>query len=315
MIEIDSLEQTERNFLNGKIAQYMDAYIRQHKVWTPTQMQSDFIEKIVYELENDYLPEPALIKYNTPEKEKFTKKRVKTVEWLLTDCGKEFSLNRFKKKYLKHKPIADRKSPLVERVRFGLKWDEKKYYDINFGLKDKHRFRETIELENIKYLLWTVEHVNTELKQKYNCNIVDCFEQLSNSFLEKKFIGFWRKNFYSNKNPCIIPEVCGFRSSFYYSIYNKNIYSERSEIKEHITSSIKPGNFRYDFLLANFKKQKIAFIELDGFEHHKTRQQQTIDSIKRNNTSKNDVSLFTFTSKRINEDIESVFSELESLLI
>jgi len=315
MIEFNDFEKTQKNFLNGKLSQYMDAYIRQHKVWTPEQMLSDFNEKIQSQLENDdYLPDPKYAERTTPEIEQFLKIRLEAVKWLITDNGTKFSLSRFTKKYIKHKPIADRKSPIVERIRFGEKWNENQYYDINFGLKEEFRFKETIELEKIKYSPWTIEHVNSELNEKYNCEIKECFEKLSTSFLEKKFVDYWTKNFYSKSNPCLIPEVCGFRANFYYFNYKDNIYSKRSEIQGEISSPIKPINFRYDFLVVNFKKQKIAFIELDGFEFHKTRQQQTIDSIKRNTASKNNISLFTFTSKRIKEDIESVFSELEPIL-
>lgn len=315
MIGFTDFQKQQQNFLNGKISQFMDAYIRQHKVWTPTQMLSDFNDKVNEELaKGDYLLDPKYAEYNTAESENFLKIRLDAIKWLTTDDGGKFTLSRFEKKYQKHKPVAERKSPIIERVRFGLKWDESQYYDINFGLKDEYRFKETKELENIKYLPWTVEHVNTELQEKYNCSIKDCFEKLSISFLEKKFLDYWMKNFYSSSHPCLIPEVCGFRSTFYYYSYKDNIYSKKAEILEKITSPVKPINFRYDFLLVNFKKQKIAFIELDGFEYHKTRQQQTIDSIKRNTASLNNVSLFTFTSKRIKEDLDSVFSELEPIL-
>jgi hypothetical protein len=315
MTEFKNLEKTQQNFLNGKISQYMDAYIRQHKVWTPTQMLSDFTDKIHSELDNgDYLPDPKYAQYDTVESVYFAKTRLDALIWLTTENGSKFCLSRFEKKYLKNKPVADRKSPIVERLRFGLKWDENQYYDINFGLKDQYRFKDTMELENIKYSPWTIEHVNSELKEKYDCDIKACFDKLSTSFLEEKFVRYWAENFYSKSNPCLIPEVCGFRANFYYFSYKDNIYSQKTEILEKITSPLKSINFRYDFLIANFKKQKIAFIELDGFEYHKTRQQQTIDSIKRNTASKNNVSLFTFTSKRIKEDIESVFSELEPIL-
>lgn len=312
MIEFNELEKTQKNFLNGKISQFMDAYIRQHKVWTPEQMQFDFNTKVEKEITNgNYLPNPE---YRTPESDHFLKIRLDALKWMTTINGKEKSLNQFTKKFLKHNPVANRKSPIVERVRFGLKWDNKQFYDINFGLKETYRFKETTELENIEYLPWTVEHVNTELKEKYNCDILECLNKLSTSHLEITFKEFWKNNYYSPNNPSLIPEVCGFRSNFYYYTYKENIYTKKSEILEIITSPLKNINFRYDFLVVNFKNQKIAFIELDGFEHHKTRKQQTIDSIKRNNASNNNVSLFTFTSKRINEDIKSVFKELELFL-
>lgn len=105
------------------------------------------------------------------------------------------------------------------------------------------------------------------------------------------------------------------RAKFYYYNYENNNYSSRQEIPyKEIISPIKSINFRYDFLVINFQKQKIAFIELDGFEFHKTREQQTIDSIKRNTASKLGIPILTFTSKRINDDIEAVFKELDLYL-
>lgn len=315
MTEFDDFESTQKNILNGKMSQFMDAYIRQHKVWTPEQMQSDFIEKIEHEIKNgDYIPDPKYIEFLTSENKISLEKKLSAIKWLTTYNGKIFSLNRFTQKYNRHKPIADRKSPIVERIRFGLKWDENNFFDINFGLKEAYRFRETSELQNIKYLPWTIEHVNIELDEKHNCNIKDCLDKLSTSYLEKKFVEYWKLNYYSKNNPALIPEVCGLRSNFYYYTYKENIYTQKTEILEKIVSPLKNVNFRYDFLIVNFKNQKIAFIELDGFEHHKTRQQQTIDSIKRNNASKNKIALFTFTSKRINDDIKSVFNELELYL-
>ncbi|WP_289038346.1 hypothetical protein [uncultured Zobellia sp.] len=293
----------------------MDAYIRQHKVWTPEQMHYDFNEKVSAEIKNgDYLPDPKYSEHTTLDGLNWLEIRLNAIKWLTTDEGKKMSLARFTKKYVKNKPIADRKSPIVERIRFGLKWNKNQFYDINFGLKEAFRFKETSELENIQYLPWSVEHVNTELAEKYDCDIFECLDKLSTSHLEVKFVNYWKDNYYSKSNPAIIPEVCGFRSNFYYFKYKENIYTRKTEILEEITSPIKPVNFRYDFLIVNFKNQKIAFVELDGFEHHKTRQQQTIDSIKRNNASSNKVSLFTFTSKRIKEDIKSVFEELETYL-
>ena len=132
--------------------------------------------------------------------------------------------------------------------------------------------------------------------------------------MEKKFAEYWKLNYNFEDNPALIPEVCGLASKFYYFTYKDNVYGTKSEIIEERTERIFNSNFRYYFLLVNFKNQKIAFIELDGFENHKTRKQQTIDSIKRNNASKNKVVLFSFTSKRIIEDINSVFSELDSFL-
>lgn len=315
MIEFDNFEKAQISFLNGKISQFMDVYIRKNKVWTAEQMLSDFYEKISFEIETDvYVPDQKYDYFLTYENRQILNKKLEVIKWLISENGKIFSLYRFNQKIIKSKPIADRKSPIIDKIRFGFKRDEKYYFEINYGLKGRYSHIQTSELEKIDYLPWTIEHVNSELKEKYNCNIFDCLEKLSTSYLEKKFVEYWKQNYVSDSNPAIIPEVCGFRSNFYYFTHNENIYTQKSDIIEEITNRVKNVNFRYDFLVVNFKQQKIAFIELDGFEHHKTRQQQTIDSIKRNNASKNEVVLFTFTSKRINEDIKSVFNELESYL-
>jgi hypothetical protein len=316
MTEFDDFEKGQKSFLNGKVSQFMDVYIRKNKVWTAEQIQSDFREKTLLEIENGvYEPDPKYDDLLTLENRNLLNKKLEAIKWLTSENGKVFSINRFNQKIQKDKPIADRKSPIVEKIRFGFNRDENYLFDINYGLKGRYSYVQTSELEKINYLPWTIEHVNSELKEKYNCNIFDCLEKLSTSYLEAKFVEYWKQNYASdNKNPAIIPEVCGLKSNFYYFTHNENIYTQKSEIREEITSRVKISNFRYDFLVVNFKNQKIAFIELDGFEHHKTRQQQTIDSIKRNSASKNKIVLFTFTSKRINEDLKSVFNELESYL-
>lgn len=299
-----------KHIINGKLSQYTDAYIRQNKVWTPEQIHSDFIDFVQEEVDKESFTK-HIKNGNVTHTTEFPMK------WLLSEDGKALAMERFIKKYNKDKPVADKKSPLVERVRFGLKWDSTKFYDLNFGLKDGHNFITTAELQKMDSIPWTVEHVNTELLKNYNSNIINCLNQLATSYLEKKFVEYWKNNIYSDDVPAIIPEVCGMRPKFYYYKYNDGIYTTRKEITDKFSASfneIKAVNFRYDFLVANFKKQKIAFIELDGFEHHKTRENQTIDSIKRNNANSLGISLLTFTSKRINEDIDAVFDELKSFL-
>ncbi len=305
------LKKRDKGHLNGKIAQFMDAYIRQHKVWTPKQMHSDFFEKTESEFKNKWFTHETIdstIKWSSES----------AISWLITETGRDFVMDRFIKKYNKDRPIADRKSPLVERVRFGISWDKTKYFDINFGLKDGFHFIETQELENITVFPWTIEHVNNELETKYDTDLLYCLIQLSTSHLEKLFVEKWIDRFYDNyQYPAIIPEICGFRSKFYYYEFQGEIYTSIHEIPGNYMDNfndIKTTNFRYDFLIANFKKQNIAFIELDGFEYHKSREQQTIDSIKRNSASKYGISLLTFTSKRIINDIDSVFNELEEFL-
>ena len=289
----------------------MDAYIRQHKVWTPKQMHESFFEKVQEEVDSNSFT------YEQRDSE-ITWTSEPAIRWLNTENGQKLAMDRFTKKYEKDKPVADRKSPLVERVRFGLNWDNTKYGDINFGLKGGYNFIGVKELESLTVLPWTIEHVNNELESKYEKDLLYYLNNLSTSYLEKIFAEHWVKEFYDDEsNPALIPEVCGLRAKFYYYEINGGIYSTIQEIPINYFENYndtKVKNFRYDFLIANFKRQKIAFIELDGFEYHKTRDAQTIDSIKRNTASSKGISLLTFTSKRINEDIEAVFLEIKEFL-
>lgn len=307
-LNYSELTTKHKNHLNGRLSQFMDAYIRQHKVWKPEQMHLE-----LFELIEDEINKGIFVRNNATN---WTSEPA--IKWLNTVEGKQFVLERFQKKYEKDKPIADRKSPLIERVRFGLKMDNTQFFDINFGLKGGYNFIETDVLMKLIANPWTVKHVNDELELKYNLDLVTCLNNLSKSHLEKLFIEHWINHYYHIDNPAIIPEVCGLRELFYYCEYKGNIYKTRNDIPKYYSDAYifaKWKNFRYDFLLANFNKQKIAFIELDGFEYHKTREQQTIDSIKRNNASSLNISLFTFTSKRIMEDLNSVFVELSDYLI
>ena len=313
--EFENFQKIQKNFLNGKIAQFIDVYIRKNKVWSVEQIHTEFLEKINSEIKNgDYLIDPKYENIITLENKQILEKKLLALNWLTTENGKVLTLERFNQKLQNTKIIAERKSPIIDRVSFGLKWDENLFYEINYGRKSKYSYLQSKELEKVDINPWTIKHVNSELAEKYDCNILNCLDKLSTSYLENKFVEYWKQNYYSENKPALIPEVCGLSSKFYYFKYKDNIYTQKSEILEETTERVNIVNFRYDFLIVNFKNQKIAFIELDGFENHKTRTQQTIDSIKRNNASKNKIVLFTFTSRRINEDIKSVFNELESFL-
>jgi hypothetical protein len=309
-MKYSDLDQRYKRFLNGKLSQYMDAYIRQHKVWTPEQMHTDFYLMIEDEISRSIYTisfKDGIVDWTSEY----------PTNWLMSDEGKKLALEKFTKKYEKDRPIADRKSPIVERVRFGFRWESAKYYDLNFGLKSGYNYIETKELENLKLIPWSVEHVNKQLEETYSCDLIHCLNTLSTSYLEKKFAQHWISNYYSSNNPALLPEVCALRPQFYYYVYNGGFYGTIEELPVNYAqnrSLISSVNYRYDFLIANFKRQKIAFIELDGFEHHKSREQQTIDSIKRNNASSNGIALLTFTSKRINDDIDAVFKDLDIFL-
>jgi hypothetical protein len=304
------LDKKIQNQINGIISQYIDAYIRKHKVWTPLQMFEFFYEK----LKKDILDWKIFLK----EKPKMYWQNEKSLDWLDSAEGREFSIERFEKKYKNDIKVASRKSPLVDRVRFGYKWDESNFFDINYGLHLKYSFIQTKDFEKLEYKPWSIQHVESELSDKYNTNLKTCLKALSTSHLEKLFVNYWLENYYKDKNnSAIIPEVCGFREMFYYHKWNDGIYGKYEEIPASNVDSynkIENVNYRYDFLIANFEKQKAALVELDGFEYHKSRKDQTIDSIKRNKASNYNISLLTFTSKRLLENIDAVFNEIDDYL-
>jgi len=124
-MEFADLDQKDKRYTNGKIAQFMDAYIRQNKVWTPEQMLESFIENQEEQIKKGYFN-----KDYDGEKEIWNSEFAD--RWLLTTDGKSFALARMTKKYDKDKPIAKANSPIVERVRFGHYWDNTNYYDISY---------------------------------------------------------------------------------------------------------------------------------------------------------------------------------------
>ncbi len=158
-MKYSDLDKRYKHFLNGKISQYMDAYIRQHKVWTPEQMHADFFLKV-----EDEISKSEYARYFKDGIETWTSEY--PMKWLMSEQGKALALEKFKMKYEKDKPIADRNSPLVERVRFGFRWADSKYFDLSFGLKNGYNFIDTKALENLHLIPWSIKHVNEQLNEK-----------------------------------------------------------------------------------------------------------------------------------------------------
>lgn len=170
----------DRNYANGKIAQFMDAYIRQHKVWAPDQMLEAFREKM----------------QQTVEDGEFTRSFERNEEvwnsetadfWLLSNDGQALAHERMQKKYEKDKPVARANSPIVERVRFGHGWDKDKFFDISYGLKGGYNFIETDELKKYPHKPWVVSHVEQQLHDLYKTSLPDVLKLLSTSPIEKAF--------------------------------------------------------------------------------------------------------------------------------
>lgn len=307
-MEYTSLEKRNKNYINGKIAQFMDAYIRQHKVWTPEQMLDSLVEKMQETILNGHFAaefEKGVKVWNSELSDR----------WLISDHGQVLAHERMKKKYAKDKPVAKANSPIVERVRFGLGWDVTKFFDISYGLKDGYNFIETEELKNYHYKPWLVSHVEQQLNDLYSTNLSETLDALSTSPIEKAFYKYWLANYYADNNPALIPEVCGFREKFWYLEYKGYVYASYPDLPPiDDPLNIKRKNFRFDFFISNTKKNKAVFIELDGHEHHKTKQQRIIDSIKRNEAAKLNIPVVVFTGTQIQADISTCFSSIDNLL-
>lgn len=307
-VEYVSLDKRNKNYLNGKIAQFMDAYIRQHKVWTPDQM----LESLVDKMQENVTKGQFTIEYEGGIEvwiSEFSDR------WLLSDHGQELALERMNKKYAKDKPIAKANSPIVERVRFGMGWDETKFYDISFGLKDGYNFIGTEELKKYPFKPWVVSHVEQQLNDLYDTNLSEALVSLSTSPIEKTFYKYWLENYYADDSPALIPEVCGFRSKFGYLEYKGNVYASYPDLPPvDDPDNIKYKNFRFDFFISNTKKNKAVFIELDGHEFHKTKPQRIIDSIKRNEAAKLDIPVVVFTGTQIHSNIAACFSSINEIL-
>lgn len=308
-MDYSNLDKRTRNYINGKISQFMDAYIRQHKVWTPEQMLESFIEKMEELVSagsfNKHYEDGALV---------WTSKLAD--DWIISKKGKSLSFERMSKKYKKDKPVARANSPIVERVRFGYSWDKSKFFDISFGLKGGYNFIETDDLKKYPYKPWVIRHVEQQLDELYGVDLTYILEILSTSPIEKQFYKYWLNHYYSDKdNPSIIPEVCGFRAKFYYYEYLGKVYSSWKDIPQEAEyPDAKSKNFRYDFFISNTKKKKAALIELDGHEYHKTKPQRIIDSIKRNEAAALGLPVIVFTGTKLNENIESCFASINDIL-
>lgn len=308
-MEFADLDQKDKRYTNGKIAQFMDAYIRQNKVWTPEQMLESFIENQEEQIKKGYFN-----KDYDGEKEIWNSEFAD--RWLLTTDGKSFALARMTKKYDKDKPIAKANSPIVERVRFGHYWDNTNYYDISYGLKGGHNFIETEELKKYPHKPWTISHVEQKLNELYKSTLPQVLEKLSASPIEKMFYMHWLDHFYDNKNnPALIPEVGGFRAKFWYYEYEGLAYATHNDLPPtDDPDDIKPKNFRFDFFVSNTKKNKAALIELDGHETHKTKPQRIIDSIKRNEAAALGIPVVVFTGTQIHSDISACFSSISDIV-
>jgi len=248
------LPQVKRS-LNGKLSQYMDVYIRKHKVWTPEQMCKDFQKEINDELEKGWF---QII--DDVERKKIIEC---SLSWLLSSNGQQHTLEKMTNKYDKDYDIAIRESPITERVRFG-KWPDY-LFDISYGLKGEAGYNRmtTVELRSLKYTAWTIEHVESVLKSKYNLNLEDIFKRVLINQYETDLFNYWLRNYYSAKTPALIPNIKSLKSRFYYFEYRGNLYSSYEEIGvNYCDSEVNSIAFSYNFMIINVPQKKSIFIDI-----------------------------------------------------
>lgn len=299
-MKYEDLGKEQKMHVNGVLSKFMDNYIRNNLIWTPEQMYVALYKEIDAQHRNGWYGCQEMVngEWIFPYYEGNL--------WITTSDAKEYIIKKFEAKYVKNNKLARRDSPLVERARFGLKWDKELFYDINWGLKDGSNFEKTYLVENNNMIPWSIAHVEHELMTKYKKNIMTVLLELSKSPIEKKFYEEWLSSYYNNKkNPAMIPEFCGTRRMFYCYRDVKGRYS--FEMSEDCVAV----NVRYDFAVINYNKQKKLFIELDGHDYHKTKDQRINDSMKRCIATNEGWQMNVVTGTQINQNVRGVFNSME----
>lgn len=301
-MKYEQLSSKQKMHVNGVISKFMDNYIRNNLIWTPEQMYSALYKQVMAEHKRGWYGCKQLVdgEWIFPYYEGNL--------WLTTCEAKDYIMKKFEVKYIKNNKLARKESPLVERARFGLKWDDKMFYDINWGLKNGSDFEKTNVVENNDMIPWSIEHVEYELMTKYGKNIRTVLSELSNSPIERKFCEEWFSLCYANKkNPALIPEFCGTRRMFYSYKVNGRYSLQPSEYCSTV-------NVRYDFARINYNKQTKLFIELDGHDYHKTKDQRINDSVKRIIATNEGWQMNIITGTQIYQNIDIVFDSMKNYI-
>lgn len=300
IMRYEELGSEQKMHVNGVISKFMDNYIRNNLIWTPEQMYAAFYKEIDAQHRSGWYGCKQMVngEWIFPYYEGNS--------WLTTSEAKDYIMQKFATKYVKNNKLARKDLPLVERARFGLKWDEQLFYDINWGLKNGYDFEKTDIVENNDMIPWSILHVEYELMTKYGKNIATVLSELSKSPIEKIFYEKWFSLYYVDKrNPALIPEFCGTRRMFY---CYRDIHGRYSfESSENCVAV----NVRYDFAVINYSKQKMLFIELDGHDYHKTKDQRINDSIKRTIATNEGWQMNVVTGTQIYQNVQAVFDSMK----
>lgn len=294
--------------INGVVAKYMDSYVRDHLVWTPEQLCADFVAYLKKLHSRGCYGDYELIDGEIAPLHKDGQL------WMVSSDANTYLMDKFNRKYEKHKVLARKKAPLFDRIRLGYRWDTTKFYDLNYGLKNGSDYEKADIVEKSTIVPWTMEHVNQQLKSKYNTDLGSVLIELSKSEIEINFYDYWLNMYYSNPlAPALIPEVCGDRVMYYCSKF-RDEYALESLEHWPSTDEVKRMNIRFDFAIINWHKQKKLLIELDGHEYHKTVEQRNHDAIKRTIAANRGWQLVVITGTQINRNIDACFSNIKEFL-
>lgn len=313
LMNYSEFNQPQKWYVNGVLAKYMDTYIREHLIWTPEQMYHDLINYLTSNHKKGWYGKKTYIDGEWV----FINKAEEL--WLVSKDAEAHIMEVFTRKYKKNLKLARTKGPLIDRLRFGYRWDDNLFYDINYGLqKGSHNYKKTDIVEGETLIPWTIEHVNAELSG-YDIDLPTVLTKLSRSPIEQLFYKHWLDKYYSldHSLPALIPEICGTRAMFWAKKYRDTYYLKTSDIPrklwsdDHIPRSV---NIRFDFVIINWYKQKMLFIELDGHEYHKTVEQRSQDAIKRSIATNHGFQLNVYTGTQINRNIEACFDSIKNFL-
>lgn len=310
-LKYNEMNQSEKWYINGVLGRYMDKYVRDHLVWTPEQMYSDFIDYLTDFHEQGWYGKKAYEKgvWSFPNK--------KEELWMVSENARQHIMDSFTRKYNKNKKLARKKGPLVDRVRLGYKWDNDSFYDIGYGLQaGTHNYMKTEIVEGETLIPWSIAHLNYEL-ERYNSNLEELLVKLSKTPIEKQFYEYWLENYANDESlPALVPEVCGTRDMFWTQTLDGVYYLSTSHIPESNSKryDARATNIRFDFMLVNWYKQKMLFIELDGHEYHKTVEQRSKDAVKRSIATSQGFQLNVFTGTQVTRNVSACFDTIKDFL-
>ncbi|WP_339797863.1 DUF559 domain-containing protein [Paenibacillus sp. FSL R5-0744] len=305
------LTQEEKWYVNGVLGKYMDKYVRDHLVWTPEQMYSDFIDYLTKFHEQGWYGKQFF------ENGVGIYKNKKEELWMVSEGGREHIMDSFTRKYNKNQKLARKKGPLVDRVRLGYRWDNDSFFDFGYGLQSgTHNYKKAEIVEGETLIPWTIAHVNHEL-ERYGTNLEELLIKFSKSPIEKHFYKYWLNNYTDDESlPALVPEVCGTREMFWTQTLDGMYYLNMSHIPKNNPKRMdaKATNVRFDFMLVNWYKQKKLLIELDGHDYHKTVEQRSKDAVKRAIATSQGFQLNVFTGTQVTRNVSACFDTIKDFL-